>query len=801
MSISLGNSAPIVSINCSALAATGTSNSTAQDGVGMLICVAQDGQLFCLDTETLEVAWTATSSSLYQDITNVAAKGLRVDFVSFSVASDVVSYFYEGDHRTFSSLSQPISQDFNPDIIFLVMSAADQDPKLRYLVMLAVEPSNGSCGSSKRRVVQVHTSPLPMRDDIDGGTALLYQLHVQSAKLYELCNETLDIFDLTSTVARRQHSLHLPNTHSFLQLSANSIISSTPKSIDIYNPAFQSLQASISAEIDDKDGTYPGATDLVELHLITYFRQLNLVIALANNSLLAAQLEAPSRNGKRSVDGLLIDSIGRRLPGGTYASKRKRGDGTASTTIFSNLITGTLVGTDLQQSYMTMMEQADNFLAQKDLVSFEKVLAQKFSVKIEEYGPITNGIPPEAGDINALEETPEWRWLQNPKNYPEVDRRWVLYAISRAFSVDFSGTGMSATSLQYALPSSNVLVYLVSAGHLTIRNLKAAFREELEDSSDVSIAQSLIDQLIAIDPTMELLLTYAYATKAGEIELLLVIRMIMLSLGLIHGSTAHTNKIIMATDTISSESEASREDLMELDDLEQTLQITEFHLGDESSIRTRCLTICLSRLGKRSSIPTVQAIRTTFKPAEVASLINLLRTELVRGDWTSRYLDTFDLGEDEFTGSSPDSAISLVTDLLSRCIDSVGSGGWLLNDTSNSNIDGNELMAALRLEVSAALEGLEAAMYLDHVIGEVVRFGAASQKSRTPRQTVNLDKPIPIEVEGRHIRELPLGLRARQFITRHKVVSGGEVVRRTQREYGHLKSRLVDPYSLHRIAI
>ena len=107
--------------------------------------------------------------------------------------------------------------------------------------------------------------------------------------------------------------------------------------------------------------------------------------------------------------------------------------------------------------------------------------------------------------------------------------------------------------------------------------------------------------------------------------------------------------------------------------------------------------------------------------------------------------------------------------------------------------------------MSAALEGVEEAAYLHGIVKDTVKYSEAALKAamaqtkRDERQDITKPLLIPIKEPG--AEHLPLGLKVSQPVEKEKVVSGGEVKLRSDRETGHLISRLVGPYSLERIAI
>jgi hypothetical protein len=268
----------------------------------------------------------------------------------------------------------------------------------------------------------------------------------------------------------------------------------------------------------------------------------------------------------------------------------------------------------------------------------------------------------------------------------------------------------------------------------------------------------------------------------------------------------------------------------------EDLEVTEYHLLDDSSTRARGLTVAFGLLGSCSSVATIQAIRRLFRPEETLSLIHVLRVELVKGGWTARYLDGFQVdGEEDEQEAPPDDSIRLIADLLCRCIDSVGPGGWMINDKllarTGDHHDSADFLAGLKLEVSAALEGIQEAIYLRGLLTETVKYGNSVQKAvaeATPnkaalskgtshkgassKDTLSNATPHRRAAKGNkairklHVPDgenqmLPLGLGTKHGVSSTKVVAGGEIVTRSKREIGHLVSQRVGAYSLERIVV
>ncbi|KAK1597086.1 uncharacterized protein LY79DRAFT_508089 [Colletotrichum navitas] len=728
---------------------------------GDVLGLCKDGQVLCLDGEALEQKWSAASYSLCKDLLPSTVSGYEVEFSLHAAASEVLNGLFQGRQDAFGSFGRQIDpKTFNPDVLAIIVRADSEDTISRFLIILGVLPTVTS-----QPLVQLHVTPLPSQDDVAAELAT-YQLHIQSGKLLQLSGAVLRTYDLTSAVPKLQGRLPLPELTSFLQLSEHSVLCLSQNSASMVNPTFHSVQASTAIQL-------PESTEQQKPTLITFLSKLDMAVAVVGSTLVSIQIERPKSHSK---EGLLIDSIGRGLPRSDRvpASLPKTGDST-----FENYLPGTLSDEYVKES-LADVEKADGYLLAQDWKAFEGLLAQRFGVAIDQDAEVT-GV-----------QTPDWKWLDSSDKYPAVDRRWVLYAISRVFSMDTQAE--EGGLLRCMLPASNVMIYLIAAGHLTNANMSAAFRSELvEAASKETIIDKLVQRLVDMDPAMELLLNYVSATKLGEKELLLVIRIIMRSLD-------QQSRLLLPAPTETKEEEYVA---MEIDHLEKELEMAEYHLGDDTNLRARTLTTAFEKLSNYSSVATVRALRETFNPTEVLSLIHLLRVQLIGSAWTSRYVDSTNFDKDEAARAPPDSAISLIAELLSRCIDSVGPSGWLTNGTSlGDRADATDFITALKLEVSAALEGLNEAVYLDGIVGEAVQYGRAVKagvKTAPSGRAQALAKPVSLDVESSP--HLPLGLVSKQSVSNVKIVSGGEVLERSSREKGHLLSQKVKAYSLERISI
>ena len=126
---------------------------------------------------------------------------------------------------------------------------------------------------------------------------------------------------------------------------------------------------------------------------------------------------------------------------------------------------------------------------------------------------------------------------------------------------------------------------------------------------------------------------------------------------------------------------------------------------------------------------------------------------------------------------------------------------------SSNRYEAEELIASLKLEVSAALEGLEEATYLKGLTAEMVRYGDVVLKG-IPELEGPPGKRLKTSYSSKvistaepEVKLLPMGLKPEQQISQLRIGAGGEVHERSARDIGRLKSQKVGKYSLERIVL
>jgi hypothetical protein len=425
---------------------------------------------------------------------------------------------------------------------------------------------------------------------------------------------------------------------------------------------------------------------------------------------------------------------------------------------------------------------------------------------------------PVTGDAKPV---PQWIWPESKEDYVAVDPRLVQYVLSRIFSWRSSTSSIEAErtetlgkdKLVITLFPPNVVHWLIETGNLSPASVHSALRHDGQFSiTERMPAGQVVAALADVDPELKLLYSFISSTHLDAIELLHVIRVLMQSLELLENAPKAEDHLLANGAILgSTNGELEAEIELEQEKAAAALSVAESYLGDYSSIRGRALSLALAKLHACPDSAVVSALRSILTSAEIVSLIYLLRFELARGAWTSRYLDTYE-GDNVGDEQGQENTILLVSGLLNCCVDAIGAGGWLSGDSmlvNGDHFESEELIQSLKLEVSAALEGIEEASYLKGLIAEMVRYGEGVQKGlpagekgrKMDSSRRRYAQPITLPQVGRDSRLLPFGLKGEQQVSLYRVGAGGEIQQRTARDIGRLKSKKVGKYSRERIVI
>ena len=250
------------------------------------------------------------------------------------------------------------------------------------------------------------------------------------------------------------------------------------------------------------------------------------------------------------------------------------------------------------------------------------------------------------------------------------------------------------------------------------------------------------------------------------------------------------------------------------------------------------LNTSIQRLHAHPLPTTTLSLRSTLSRLDLTSLIHHLRISLATGGFTSRFTENPPTPISPHQ-TTPSLSLDTITDMLTAAVDAIGPSGWISatdDQQQQQQQGGSGLVSDMKLEISAALAGVQEATYLKGILREYLRFTESATKSTTKsnnkgnKSTAVAKTNAPEEEEeSSHIRHeklngadllvfttagaeeedgsdkmLPLSLKASSAadVEKTKVKqSTGEVQTRSNREIGYLRRKAVGKYAFERLIV
>jgi hypothetical protein len=787
-------------------AATGEANSP------NLLVVLESGEIRGYEGNTLEERWISPAAALGKDVTT-SFKDPVVEFAQLTNAFAASQGILKAQQDAFALFPQEIEEDgFNPAVLVIITrSGFEANTRILHVVRLPQRPT---------MQIPIHKHPVeplltiripPVAVTRPGVSKASFSVQVSTGILQQLEDGMLMTYDFTGTLPKQQSKLQIKEAQSFLRLTSTSILASSELFLTVYNPKYHSVLASVRIDdlSDNEDvkrqrgnGEATNRAPVQPCKFITYFPKLGAAVAIADHRLIGIQLGGQQdRHGKLRTAGLLIDSlgsaVGAQLRPVRASKKPRKSDSGALGPIFR----GSIIA---DQEFTKELTQIESEFSAGDVSpeAFDKIMASCLGIEWteDEDAPLVNGQAPKPLTNGGL--TNGDLQIKKKRIYPSaagIDRRWGIYALSKIFKWFEDENDQVRLNIEFYPPQT--FMWLAQTGQINIPNVEYALAR-YSNLEKLFPAGQLVDALVDMDRDMDLLHEVVANSQLGASELLHAVRKLMESLGLLSDNAATKQGSLTNGEDVETLDEDSE---MRIDRLEaeaqKDLELAEYVLGPGSGLRGEALGTALSNLYKCPDQSIVYALQTIFSNQEIVSLIYLLRFELARGGWTNRYTDVDE--EDIIDGDGPDDAIVVLSSLLNNCVDAIGAGGWLSGDARMVDVDhfeAEELIDSLKLEVSAALQGIEESAYLRGLTSEVVRYGEALQAA-IPKATKRKDAPVIIRSADEDLVRLPFGLKVEKQISLLKVGAGGAVQRRTMREIGHHKSQRVGKYSREKIIL
>ncbi len=746
-------------------------------------------------------------------------------------------------------------------------SRSDHDPRMVYVFCIRDRSRINLSTENSASLHSLASYELPKPDQLPARSLLVPQYSLDPAKgaLSVLLADQIVTYDLSSTLPKLSSELYVGRTKfsSFVRLSTSSVLTTSSNGIGVYDTNFQSLQASLafnealSFGLDTKKRklVHPAESPYSHIKVFSYLKNLDLVVGLADGALIGFQVSSSSTTGvrdrKRRRSGLLIDAIGRGLERPATEATLLPPIDMLPQKVISGYVPGFL--SKGNKTLAVIREELDGFVKSRDVESFERTVANVLGIERDETplrewntrkntwerdhaSKAVNGIGMANGvktnssesilpsssaecevDFSEDRPLPAWKTTgadSGGKDVMNPHGEVIWYIINKLFRWTTEASSVSPLnpestkepSLDLTFYAPNVFKWLVESRGFSFNLFRQMLQRQQGNMPSIQVmARATINVFASFDPELRLLHSLLLGPVFfGPIQLTEVIRHVLRSLEFVErksasagpecngGGDPHVNGNLDAA--LSQEESAAEVDI--------GFALNTLEFG--SAIREQTLTLALLRLNVKPASEITKALRSQLTLGEITILIQILRKELATGGWTSRYLDA-DPHDSQASADDDDAhedrSVGLIVNLLNCAIDAISIPGWALN-----NLEENEdLIAMLKFEVSAALEGIEEATYARGLLQEILRYQrsvgeAFAQSSGKGEKAQGMNKPITLPIEGQQKkRVLPLGLKVERDVDRTKVGAGGELSKRSARDLGRLKSRMVGLYSRERI--
>ena len=614
-----------------------------------------------------------------------------------------------------------------------------------------------------------------------------FSYHAASATLYQQTAKAVYVYDLSELISRPKHIIQpdYGDIASCLRISACLLATLTACNINLIALPYCSLQGSKTLPSKSRQ-----ANDLVaqkdpkhlpagaRLCLLSYSAQYQTLVALNGSRLVATSIsEAFHKNNlrKRKRDGLLISSLGKGSSTSQLIYQQK----------FSNSASK-LLGRPLTQP-------GDHSIEASRLVALDGLLRQD--------GP------------KAFDEAIMSELRSDQTKHPRISHQQISYILTKMFKLSSieankDRTGRECHSLRVSLWLRQTSQWLLAHGFLTLSRIESAFKHNGTLPITSELAHSaLIIALTTYDPSLSLLSTALASPIPLSPEDLAHALAVVTRQSV--DSKASSTQNFLTNGEIPLEDDG-QDNMRPFHDTRTYGPAVYFggSVPQNSELNQRILSLVLGKLYSYPSFAVTSALRDAFSTLELHSLVDLLRIEIASNGWLSLYENDFSTTRQE--GVSNDQ-LMLVSHILNSVLDALGPAGWMLASSSAEVLtECTDVISYLKVEVSAALEGVEETTYLKGMLGEMLLCGKESLHPRSRKALtdsgsqnpkIELANPKSFISKDKGSEMLPLGLKIKPAFSVMKVGAGGELMTRSRRDIGRLKSKMVGEYSFERIVI
>ncbi|KAL8916686.1 MAG: hypothetical protein Q9172_006190 [Xanthocarpia lactea] len=731
-----------------------------------VLCIHQDGQISCYDEALTQRQW-GPQKTLAQDgdqIVQVSSVSIRQARKTFLKHRDDVLGKLDANTGAFAPnllllLSRSISDSESRgqrQLMFHILA-------LRSLQVEARQVNQSSDNPTQEILSLIIPEPVGHRNK-----RALFRIHPSSGFLYQGTARHLSIYNLTTLSPQLVQTINFDGRHDVLShiiISPDTIATLSGSSVNVMDTQYASCRAKYEfVKLKQSSKSLPH-----DAQFVTYHSPSGSAIVLFGRKLLTVNLSGSTESKlfsrKRKRNGSLIDAIGR----GSLSVDIKQPS--AKRKAASSVALGELVEPYQKTTEWQQQERVLNGLLEKgNYLEFDQLLSSR---------------------LDAFD--------QQPHNHPPATNSpqcIVDYVLSSMFftsppnGIDH-GDAEKGRELHVKSFFDQAWLCLVRRGLVSAERVKASLRRRgllrpNDDLKDGELIKALTDQ----DKTLSVLL--AFLQSSCLIQISEVCKALKIVIAQCATLMARNGQQLLS---YRDEPVDLNGNAVDKTGLVSAHAITPSQQSFSESDHLQALFDAIIARCNACPVPIVtKAFKAHLSKPELQTLIIMMRTKLRQDGWLSSYTEAEPVVNLEHHYNDMD--ISMIGKLLNCAVDSLGTGGWLLNN--NVGDDGTvpvEAVSNMQAEISTALEGIWEANYLRGLLEGLLLCGKGALNSKTVGIHSTLDR------RDRSKPALPLGLKLEQNVSRMKVGAGGELQKRSRRDIGKLKSRRVPEYSFEQIAI
>lgn len=648
---------------------------------------------------------------------------------------------------------------------------------------------------------------LPAANKRSSGRAS-YELHPGTGKLYQLLNGRLAVFDVTGTIPHVTATLgSIPNpVISFVRVSSTSVLAVFADRLEVFETKYSSVQGSVTLRSDqslEPTGSKRKRLADEELtdrswHAVSGFSELGVVVGVAGSTLSVLHLAESLRSTKRAKTAgtLLIDVLAKSAVGfkpQTYYDPEKN-DKKA-------------------EKWAKWTAGVDSAVETQDMSELERLTALALKLKFKpsaqgQQGDDSNELV--LHNANAAHDH-EPKATVESFDVAHINRRKAMHILSKCYSVRLEGEDPTAGAnrLTTTVSSKKVYEWLTLAGFTTQAHVQHALVYAHPGSDAVAKVQpgDIMTALSSFDNFQLVHDILAMPTYWELPEVVQVLKLLVQSFETPFNGTASEKALTAPSssgdgDISMLNGEADSEVESELLATEKALDRAVSALSTGLEVRSETLRLVLRRLHSFPQRAVTKTMRGMMKHEELIFFMKILRIELLAGGWTTRYSDVGNTdpadntdGVEEANGPS-DQAIGTISDLMNCAIDAVGTSGWLVGQSGDA-YGTEELIDALKSEVSASLEGLLEADTVSTFLEDLQMYDLSLQKTLRSEEKRRRRQGKEVDLSAADAM-LPMGCRAEGGVVK---IKRGKDGKKSKHEFEKERRGRVGMYSIDRIRI